>query len=390
MRELRITNLEPLILDPDTGISNERDTLDYIPASRLRGAFYAALPQIARGIQAADLLGYDGPRWSCAFPADNGWQPLRPRPRCSEKIKGRADRWFKYNWDGNPLEPATPKVEINMGLSRHYGRRAHRDTALYARSALSPGQQFVAWVDSDLVSLGDYRMSIGTRHSVNGLCHVKVVEPANRPFKNNRNDQRHILMLLSDAIVPGLHGGYMRGLDNEALTRELGCKAKVLAKYSSWHTVGAWSGTWGMPRESAVAIEAGSAWLVEADDLECLERCANEGIGVRRFEGYGWLELDPGYIQISDLNGIYDLVCPIDSAPSVEHPEQTHVHWPSIEQMELGELEKILKDASKERLPDDPAELKRKITTLTRAPNADPKDLFLLHVLLEQSKSKKW
>ena len=320
MRELRITNLEPLILDPDTGISNERDTLNYIPASRLRGAIFAALPHIAPGVTAEELLSYGGPRWSCAFPVDDNWQPLQPRPLCSKKVKGHPVHW--YQRDEGRLMPAPPKIEINMGHGRHYGRRAHRDTALYARSALSPGQRFVAWVDSDLIPCGEYQMSIGTRHSVTGLCDLEVVEPTGIPFENSPKDQQHVLMLLSDAIVPGPQGGYLRGLDDDALRRVLGCDVTVLAAYSSWHTVGAWSGAWGKPRESAIAIEAGSVWLVEADS-RCLESCAIEGIGVRRFEGYGWVELDPTYIRKANKNGIWELESRIGEASQTEDLKQT-------------------------------------------------------------------
>jgi len=232
-------------------------------------------------------------------------------------------------------------------------------------------------------------MSIGTRRSVTGLCNVEVVEPEELPFENLARDREHVLMLLSDAIVPGPQGGYLRGLDDDALSRVLGCDVTVLAAYSSWHTVGAWSGVWGKPRESAIAIEAGSVWLVEADS-DCLESCAQEGIGVRRFEGYGWVELDPDYIEEGETNGIWKLESCIGEASQAEDLKQTSEHWPGLEQVVLGNLEAILETVGNGQTPKDSAEVKRQITALTREANPDPCELFRLHVLLEQSKSKEW
>ena len=389
MRELRITNIEPLILDPDTGISNERTTLDYIPASRLRGAIFAALPQIAPAVKADTLLAYDGPRWSCGFPADEYWQPLRPRPRCTKKEKGHPVHWYSWDQSGS-LTPASPSIELNMGVARHYGRRAHRDTALYARSALSPGQQFVAWVDSDELPTGSHEISIGTRHSANGLCNLKVSKSNGLPFQSAPRNQRHILMLLSDAIIPGKQGGYLRGLDDDAFSTELGCSVTVLAAYSSRCTVGAWSGPWGMPRESAIAIQAGSVWLVQVENSDLFEKCAKSGLGIRRFEGFGWVEIDPDYIQAEEENDKWKLKPQFaDIQPEQGTPESTSERWPGLEEVPLEKLEEILSQAEAEPPPKDPGEVKRQITALTRAPNPDPCKLFHLHVLLERSKSKR-
>ena len=199
MRELRITNLEPLILDPGAGVSNERETLDYIPASRLRGAVFAAIEEMAPGVTPDQILAYDGPRWSNAWPADENWKPLMPAPKSLKKEKGSPVGWIKRTLN-QKLEPAPPRIEVNMSVARHYRRRSHLDSALYARSALSLKQKFVAWVDSDAILNQTHEISLGTRHSVNGLCRVEVLN-GGPTFATYPPSSECALLLRSDAII---------------------------------------------------------------------------------------------------------------------------------------------------------------------------------------------
>lgn len=397
MREIRISNLEPLILDPNGGVSNERSTLDYIPGSRLRGAVYSALEQLAPGITPEKLFAYDGPRWSNAFPSTEDWEPLRPRPRCMKKSKDNRVQWYRNN--AGILEPVQPAVEINMRVARHYGRRAHRDTALYARSALSPGQQFVAWVESDDLAItlneSEQEISIGTRKSANGGCKISVVDSPTPPFQTSSWQRRNplIMMLLSDAIIPGKHGSYLRGLNADAFPAELG--VEILAAHSSWKTVGGWSGQWGLPRESAIAIEAGSVWLLEVRDIEKFDAFVQQGIGVRRFEGFGWVEVDPDYITAErEQNGTWKLEVNVAESESDDDPQPTIATWPGLEGTDLGTLERILEEEDKSnQVPENPGEVYQQIATLKRSGTPDsseplPLQLFRLQVRLELSKQK--
>jgi hypothetical protein len=408
MRELRLTNREPLILDPGAGISNERDTLDYIPASRLRGAVFAAFQEIAPAAKPEELFGYDGPRWSCGWPADEEWKPLIPAPKCLPKQKGQVAHWFKP--DGMTLKPSQPHIETNISVARHYGRRAHLHTALYARSALSPGQKFVAWVDTDKINLGTYDISLGTRHSVNGRCELVVKDSTNRlGFNSHYPTSESALLLLSDAIVPGPNGGYLRGLNGKAFTDILGCGVEVRAAYSSWHTVGAWSGQWRLPRESAIAIEAGSVWLLKISDRKTAAKRVADGIGIRKFEGFGWAEwVDVAPVpddyageeafqdvfsffgQGADASGNPTLTCKSATETKQEAgPGAKSTHWPGLEHAGVDVLEKTLEEANSADLSSiSENTLRGNLTCETSKPKIDAKEIFRLNVLLERLADK--
>ena len=393
MRELRITNLEPLILDPGAGIANERGTLDYIPASRIRGAVFGAIQQLAPGVDAEELFGYKGCRWSPGWPANGNWEPCRPAPKCISKYKGDWVGW--YSLDGQDLIPAQPEIEMNMSVGRHYGRRAHRRGALYSRSAISPNQHFVAWVDSDKLATGVFELSMGTRHSVNGRCSIEVSESGGPGFQIEPDTNDVVLMLLADAIIPARSGGYLRGLDAKAFTEILECDVEVDAAYSSWHPIGAWSGQWKLPRESAIAIQAGSVWQLRVGDPNALKQLLSSGIGTRTYEGFGWAEIVPkhgGYIKrVPSTDGNLSLTAHVRDPDAAEPAEATSARWPGLDDVELGMLQHILEEAVTEVSSftvDDRArrarELQDELNQETHKSSPEGKEIFRLKALLER------
>ena len=328
MKKIIIEVKEPLILDYRAGVSNEHVTLDYIPASRLRGAIYEALPVLGLNIAPEALFGFTGPRWTPAWPAESDGTCWVRLPKCKQEPPPHnpKDR-TKSNWGLRTLAGLIERdvpTEIHMSMSRNYETRAHRDGALYAREAVSPGQHFVAYMDIDSTILPDvsFEWNVGTRHSANGRCEVKVCD-ANTEFNDligvnaradfNRYPDCVALQLLSDAILPGPQGGYLRGLNESDLGYLTLCDIKVQAAYSSSKTVAGWSGKWNLPRESAVAIQAGSVWLLkfESGDRqkwdEFIQNSRAKGLGIRTYEGYGTVTVNPPWLLRVPDAGEYDL-----------------------------------------------------------------------------------
>jgi hypothetical protein len=356
MRKLCLKVLEPLILDHRPGVSNEHETLDYIPASRLRGAIFEALPQLNPNLDPEKLFGFDGPRWSDAWPASKEFEPFRRLPRCPDQNGGLPNNRARNPWghlEANTLRQQIVKREMNMGVSRYYDRHSHRPGALYAREAISPGQRFVAYVDCDDLPVSNgLKLNLGTRRSANGRCSLSIEEhedwdkitgSAYEDFRTLTNSIA--IQMLSDAIVPGPFGGYQRGLDEAALTRLAGFPLTLHASYSARKIVAGWSGAWNLPRESAVAIEAGSVWLVQAADsdrgrlFEFAGELVKRGMGIRTCEGYGTAAINPPWLNLvapengdlSSLNFAFEEfeadVSPKDATP-----------WPELEGISNHEL----------------------------------------------------
>ncbi len=289
MKKILIETLEPLIVDYRPGVSNEHETLDYIPASRLRGAFFEFRESICSATQIEALLEYGGPRWTHAWPCDKAGNHWHVFPKCGatsttahgqHETKGPKPSWLQ-NRSGSYYS-CSVKTETNMSVGRHYGRHANREGALYARAAISPGQYFVSYLDfPGELPKETFKANIGTRHSANGLCKVTIFDSdvtfsmldsqalgGNFPGESNSA----AIQLLSDAIIPASGGGYLRGLGKADFEKLAGIAVTIKSAYSASKTVSGWAGKWGLPRESAVAIEAGSVWLITVDDHNDLGR----------------------------------------------------------------------------------------------------------------------
>ncbi len=334
MKRIAFTVEEPLILDYRYGVSNEHDTMTYIPGSRVRGALYEALGRSFTPQQSEKLFGFASGRWTCAWPAggendDSRWRPL---PKCPPEGHGAVTKGTPIRgWgsiDGSALVHREVPTEVHMGLSRDYQRLAHRHGALYARTTISRGQKFIGYIEDPAnildqvleVSEGPQNpptwssltWNVGTRRSANGRCTIrveKVAESAISADCQNINGSRFTMQLLSDAIIPGAMGGYCRGLDEDALAQLSGLPAESITicdAYSSSRIVGGWSGQWNLPRDSAIAIEAGSVWVVQIHSrrdewITFIDNAMTHGLGARGYEGFGTIAINPIWLNDSPL-----------------------------------------------------------------------------------------
>jgi CRISPR-associated protein Csx10 len=113
------------------------------------------------------------------------------------------------------------------------------------------------------------------------------------------------ITLHSDAIVTDKFLCYHTTLTKSIMAAELGINADTLKlknAFSRFITLDGFSGVHGLPLESEIAIEKGSAFLFEIvgieeiDEIkESLQRVEEGGIGFRRNEGFGRLIVCDGY-----------------------------------------------------------------------------------------------
>ena len=336
---------EPFSSGPRPVVSNEIDTVEFIPATSLRGALASELHYSGRATELGAWFGLAGPQWTPALPAcESPTGDVVPMPLCLSREKGDApfhgcypvyntlyaappyaDASQRLQWspirapwlritDGQPSDVHRLTVESSMHVGLHYGRQANRSSALFSRREVASRTRFVAWVRDPQSVLTDPpgSLTVGKRRSAgNGSALVTWKESPfpwlGRPV--DRAQDTVNLQLITDTVVPNpATGGYYRGLDSDAWSTLLGVPTRVVASASASRLHRTWSGVWGLPRSQTLAIAAGSAFrLAPATPAQnhafhlALARLAESGLGLARHEGFGWVAVNPSWLVASQI-----------------------------------------------------------------------------------------
>ena len=309
MWKLELDLCEPFTCADRPWVSNEVGTLEYVPCTNLRGALAAALARQGREGDLEPWFGGALPRWSPAWPVAQGdghvvpmplsflrekrdagfggqygiWNTLETDPPAEDHEERMqwvraGQRWLHVGKDGEPAGVWTVNTSTDMHVALHYERQSNRSGALFSRSAVAQGQKFVAYVRDGGKALAGWpaELLLGKRRSAgNGAASLRASEcgePVWPPTKNTPGGEARI-QLMTDAIVPGHNGGLLRGLDGAAFSEILKVKVSVVRAAAAWREVAGWSGTWGLPREQAVAVAAGSVYRLRCQgDTGCSVR----------------------------------------------------------------------------------------------------------------------
>jgi hypothetical protein len=334
--KLSITLHEPASIGEKPLTGNQTPTLSYIPATALRGALAQALSWDQRLQDIPRWFGGSEPRWSHAWPASSD-DIVVSLPRCfvsekdddgfrqdsvygihntldgppPESTNEKLHEWKAFreglmviDGQGTPLEVWTGTVAVGMHVSLSHVRQTNRLGQLFSREELMPDTKYTAWVMDPGEILDDMPLDIviGKRRSAgNGMAYVTASAAAALPWPKQTDTKtgEARVQLLTNAVVPGPSGGYLRGFDDTSLTKLLGVPVRVERAASAFRPVPGWSGAWGMPREQALAISAGSVWHICSDApgfAAALARVEQEGLGIRRGEGFGWLVVNPAWL----------------------------------------------------------------------------------------------
>jgi hypothetical protein len=105
---------------------------------------------------------------------------------------------------------------------------------------------------------------------------------------------RHVLRCVGPMIVLDDAGRATTNIGYELSRRGLG-HTTVKGKWTRSVLVGGWHAVSGLPKPSDDALIAGSSWVVDvpADETQIWSRALADGLGYRRREGFGVVELDP-------------------------------------------------------------------------------------------------
>jgi CRISPR/Cas system CSM-associated protein Csm3 (group 7 of RAMP superfamily) len=336
--QFQLTLQEPFTCSANPVVSNEIHTLDHIPATLLRGAIYTALVREGRTPGVEDYLGVGlgKPRYSPAWPVSEGMMavamPLSflndkgdkglggeygcvnslwfedsglPEKAGEHKLQWTrpGQRWLICDAAGKPSRSYTIETTSEMHVGLHYGRQANRKSALFSQSVIGSETEFrflVDWPEGRRQALPE-ELYLGKRRSTgNGAARVEARPTTPFPKEGSPPKGELLIEFISDCLVPSAEGGWEMGMGAEAWRRLLGTPVEVLAAKSAYRQVFGWSGVWGRPRESAVAVAAGSVFRLRPTDFEkAAEKLGvleQSGLGARVEEGFGWIAVNPVWL----------------------------------------------------------------------------------------------
>jgi CRISPR-associated protein Csx10 len=305
-------------------VGYDKTTLLYIPGSTLRGALASVwineygIPEVGHprrdefvGLFERDIrygpLFQDG---AAVVPLSATWCKYPSTPACRE---WSADAAFDGDVSVCPhcgTGTETGKGEVTGVRMRRIlrteldGDGRPREGHLYARHELDSGAAYRGHLTGTHPWLQQAReVWLGGRTSTRGLATLEVVPDADGPPVPlipgpTGADGALVVRLTSPAIIVDDAGRPTLDPVPEVL-RILGLPESAVEGKRSWARpvrVGGWHAASGLPKPTELAMELGSVLMVrfrKQPGQAALQRLARDGVGLRRIEGFGSVQVNP-------------------------------------------------------------------------------------------------
>ncbi len=324
MPEVIATARQGLAVGGSAEVGYDKGTLPYVPGSTVRGALATAWIQ-QNGIP--DSSNPLREQFIALFERDIRYGPLL---QDGTAVIPLSAVWCKY--------PSTPACEAwsadaaidgdittcphcgkgtDTGKGEVTGVRVQRilrtrldqegralNGNLFARHELESGLTYRGHLAGQHPWLTQPReIWLGGRTSTCGLADIRVAgEPAGLATPtipaSSRQDGALVIRLTSPAVIVDDAGRPALDPAREIL-RVLGMEAEALRASTCWTRpvrVGGWHAASGLPKPVELAMSMGSAAVLhfsQQPSHEQLRRLASEGIGLRRIEGFGTVDINP-------------------------------------------------------------------------------------------------
>jgi CRISPR-associated protein Csx10 len=322
--EVIATARQGLAVGGPAEVGFDKGTLPYVPGSTVRGALAAAwiqqngIPDSGNPLreQFIGLFERDiryGPLWqegTTVVPLTALWCKYPSTPACAAWSADAAV-------DGDTTTCPHCGKGTEAGKGEVTGVRVRRimrtrldpdgralDGNLFARHELESGLTYKGHLAGQHPWLTEPReVWLGGRTSTSGLADIRVAgEPAGLPAPavraSPRLDGALIVRLTSPAVI--IDDAGRPSLDPAAeILRVLGMDASAVRASQCWTRpvrVGGWHAASGLPKPIELAMSMGSAAVLYFDQQpsrDQLSRLASDGIGLRRIEGFGTVDINP-------------------------------------------------------------------------------------------------
>lgn len=307
----------------------------YVPGSVVRGALAAAWLREGYPHSTAFQQIFENGRFSDALPEGVAVQSQSvvrkkygshtvdddrdlafddtPKELSEEPLKGDYD--FASNFSAQKQRTVTATA---LEPRRHVAK----DGSLFSREALEKGTSFIGTIVlPDSVSpkllLKLTTIFVGGRSSVMGRTEVRIEE---EPPLKLPEDNTIIIRTLSQAIIVDDFGVPVTNFKEALEILDIDV-VKVWAPRVNSGIAGGWHAASGLPKPMEIGLAPGATAKIKRPSNEMLERLLDEGIGLRRSEGYGWVEIvDKSYERPARLEESrhHDETEPVTSAVTSE------------------------------------------------------------------------
>lgn len=248
---------------------------------------------------------------------DEAFAPVPKRcPVCDGPlVQGRGDVGFFGRGD---VQTEKTRLALSDGETAQEGllftRRALRPRDGEGRRLAFSGQIIVPGGAGDTEWLhGPHRIYVGGRRSTGGAADYQanpIASPGTgSPFSDpasiadapssadSADGDRLVIRLLSPAILVDRAGRPSDRPDLGLVAELLGVPVRPSTRaWTRMTTVGGWHAASNLPKSDELAVSAGSVFelsLAETPSAEGITRLLRHGLGLRRGEGYGWIEAGP-------------------------------------------------------------------------------------------------
>ncbi|MCP2170354.1 type III-B CRISPR module-associated Cmr3 family protein [Goodfellowiella coeruleoviolacea] len=332
MLDVVVTAQQPLALGRGTSAGASAPTHRHIPGSVLRGALAAAWiaehgePTRESGLRDEFVALFErnvrfGPLFApgstvvplsvlrCKYQRDNSCAQIwHDEAFSDEEITEEVKEKTRVCEScGGPLARGRSEVEFLPGDAIVRSTRVAltaegtaQDGALYTRDELAhrdttgAPRQFVGRIVGDAPWLAQARtLFLGGRRSTSGAVTYQADPAAPKPVPP-LTGRTLVLRLLSPAVFVDKAGRPSSQPDEHVLTELLGVTATVAHSWIRWDRVGGWHAAADLPKPEEHVIAAGSTYKLKLEgdpDPAALQRLRDHGVGLRRAEGFGWIEL---------------------------------------------------------------------------------------------------
>lgn len=298
------------------------------------GELYNLMWQSAESIQAAIQVGR--PDTQLKVLGGGYLSPELPPESPSQPPRGRSGLQLRRH--------AVPKILVQRNAVEHQSQRPTSAVGgIYSREAIAAGQTYrtvlrlsgdaynalkssgKAQNDSEVVQKAVQQAvkkaftstRIGGGAPGCGEVHMRAVLPRTYPEPPSRGDGKRLLVYCAADVMLDAQTLSLKTLEVvllEAINQVLEEKAalrrtdNLIDMALRTRRDSGWNPRWGLPRETAIALAAGSCLVLErarpfaARELSALQQ---RGLGQRRGEGYGELICNPPFLMAGDSGADY-------------------------------------------------------------------------------------
>jgi CRISPR-associated protein Csx10 len=346
-----LTLKDALVLSQSSATTNNHLCLDYISGSALLGALAARLYPDLTAEQSWQLFHSGACQFGPAYPLRDGEMAL-PVPAAWHSVKNSAQRHY-YNLAATDFErdptrqyqqyrdgfitangvKVQPRQSLTTRTALDPATQRAKDSQLYSYAYLEPDQQFAGWIDADesLLALlaphltGELRLG-RSRNGEFGRVNITTTSPESTPAVHNLG-KRLVIWCLSDLELVDALGMPTLSPAPAMLHPDLQGTLDTTRSFIRTHKVRRFNrARQGFDSEQNL-ISKGSVLSFELNQPvpdTVLQTLAEQGAGLNRQQGLGWLSVNPDWAEQAEP-GQAQLFSPLTLA----QPQESHTPVPA-------------------------------------------------------------